>query len=81
MNQNFANFNAPDVVAEIKRLSTLSGAERDAGYMALDEKIIREYAAWAPILNPVRIELISERVTDFVIHPVYGPDIAAMGIK
>ncbi len=80
-NQNFAAFNSPEVSKEIASLAGVTGAERDARYMALDEKIIRDYAPWAPILNPVRVELIGDRVTNFIVHPVYGPDIAVVGVK
>ncbi len=80
-NQDFAAFNNPEISKEIASLAGVSGAERDARYMALDEKIIRDFAPWAPILNPVRVELIGPRVTNFIVHPVYGPDIAVVGVQ
>lgn len=79
-NQNVANFDVAEVNEEIASLAGVSGPERDERYNALDVHIMRDYAPWAPLFNPVRVEMISERVTNFVVHPVYGPDIAVMAV-
>jgi peptide/nickel transport system substrate-binding protein len=80
-NQNTANFNNPEINEEIASLAGVTGEARDTAYHALDAKIISEYAPWAPILNPIRVDVISERVTAYPVHPIYGPDLAAIEIE
>jgi len=79
-NQNYASFNSPEINAEIAALSNVTGPERAARWMALDEKIMREYAPWAPLLYPVRVDMISERVKvpGWVNHPIRGEDLAVL---
>jgi peptide/nickel transport system substrate-binding protein len=80
-NQNRADFNNPDINKEMAALSELTGPDRFTRYHALDEKIIRDFAPWAPILNLTQVDVVSDRVTDHVWHPVYGADLAVMGVK
>jgi len=80
-NQNRANFNHPDINKEMAALLQLTGPDRFTRYHALDEKIIKDFAPWAPILNLTQVDVVSDRVTDHVWHPVYGADLAVMGVK
>lgn len=80
-NQNKASFNNPEINAEMAKLVGTIGAERSELYNALDAKIIGEYAPWAPILNGAKVDIVSERVTGYLYHPVYGVDWSAMGVK
>lgn len=80
-NQNKASFNAPAINDRMHELQAYSGADRFIQYLELDVEIIRDYAPWAPLLNPIRVDVVSDRVTDYVYHPVYGPDLTVIGIK
>ncbi len=80
-NQNKACFNAPAINDKMHELQAITGPDRFVRYHELDEEIIRDYAPWAPLLNPIRVDVISERVTNYVYHPVYGPDLTVIGIK
>ena len=80
-NQNTANFNNPEINAELAELAQLTGPDRYTRYHQLDEKIIREHAPWAPLLNPSQVHIISDRVVNYVYHPVYGADLAVISIK
>jgi ABC-type transport system substrate-binding protein len=80
-NQNKASFNNPEINTEMADLVGTIGAERAERYNALDAKIIGEDAPWAPILNGAKVDIVSERVTGYLYHPVYGVDWAMMGVK
>ena len=46
--------------------------------MAADETVMRN---WAPLINPIEVDIISSRITGFVYQPVYGPDLAVLSLK
>jgi len=58
-------------------MSNVTGPERAARWHAIDEKIMKEYAPWAPLLYPVRVDIVSERVKvpGWIFHPVRGEDL------
>jgi len=79
--QGRAHFAAKAIIPEYNRVDALTGKARDAGFQALDEKVMRNYAPWAPLINPIEVDLLSSRVTGFLYQPVYGPDLAMLAVK
>ena len=80
-NQNKASFNSPEISDKMHELQGLTGPDRFTAYHALDEEIIRDYAPWAPLINPTHVDILSDRITGFIYHPVYGADLTVIGIK
>ncbi len=80
-NQNIASFNNAAISKKIAALAGVTGAQRYARYNDLDVEIIRDFAPWAPLLNPTQVDLISQRVSGYVYHPVYGADLTTMTVK
>jgi ABC-type transport system substrate-binding protein len=80
-NQNIAAFNDAGINKKIAALAGVTGSERYARYNDLDVAMIRDFAPWAPLLNPTQVDLISQRVSGYVYHPVYGVDLATMQVK
>ncbi len=62
---HFARFHDTAYTAELDRMATLNGTERADAYMALDEKIMREAAPWAPLLNPIKLDLVSAKLEGY----------------
>jgi len=52
--------------------SKLSGAARDDAYGKLDVDMLRNAAPWAPLSKGNVRELVSNRVLNYLFHPVYG---------
>lgn len=79
-NQNRAIFNVPEINKLIDDMNLVTGPDRGAQWQAIDEKIMKEYAPWAPLLNPVHVDIISERVKvpGWIYHPVRGEDLAVV---
>lgn len=80
-NQNIAAFNNADINKKIAALAGVTGAQRATRYNELDVEIIRDFAPWAPLLNPTQVDVISQRVSGYVYHPVYGADLTTISIK
>ena len=79
--QGRAHFAAKAMIPDYNRVDALTGHARDVAFQALDEKVMRNYAPWAPLINPIEVDLLSSRVTGFVYQPVYGPDLAMLAVK
>ncbi len=79
-NQNRACFNVAEINKLIDDMNAVSGADRGARWQAIDQKIMSEYAPWAPVLYPVHVDLISQRVKvpGWIYHPVRGEDLAVV---
>jgi peptide/nickel transport system substrate-binding protein len=75
-NNNYASFNVPAINTQIAALESKGTA---AQWNALDTKIIRDYAPWAPLLNPTRVTLFSSGTCGAIFQPVYQVDFAKLG--
>jgi len=62
-------YGADKEIADIAKILDLD--ERAQRWGALDKKVIGEDAAWAPIMHGVQRNLLSKRVGDYVMHPLY----------
>jgi peptide/nickel transport system substrate-binding protein len=76
-----SRFAAADAIPIFNHLDTLTGTARLRAYQAADEAIMRRWAPWAPLINPIEVDIISSRITGFVYQPVYGPDLAVLSLK
>ena len=76
-----SRFADPAAIPLFNRLDKLSGTARLKAYQATDEAVIRRWAPWAALINPIEVDIISSRVTNFVYQPVYGPDLAVLALK
>ncbi len=76
-----AHFAAKAAIPYFNAVDKLTGHARDVGFQKLDEKVMRTWAPWAPLINPIEVDIVSSRVTNFIYQPVYGPDLAAMRLK
>jgi peptide/nickel transport system substrate-binding protein len=79
--QGRAHFAAKAMIPDYNRVDALTGHARDVAFQKLDEKVMQNYAPWAPLINPIEVDLISSRVSGFVYQPVYGPDLALLAVK
>lgn len=77
-NNDVAMFDNDSINTRIDAAQKLLGNARVAAWQALDERTMRTYAPWAPLLNTVRVDVISSKLTGYVYQPVYGIDIAAL---
>jgi ABC-type transport system substrate-binding protein len=81
-NSNYAYFNNPKYNKLMSDASKLSGAARYDAYGKLDVDMMRNAAPWAPLSNGNVREFISNRVSNYLFHPVYGGAIMnALAIK
>jgi ABC-type transport system substrate-binding protein len=81
-NSNYAYFNSPKYNAAMTAASRLNGQARYEAYGKLDIDLMRNAAPWAPLANGNVREFISNRVTNYLFHPVYGGAIMnALAIK
>jgi peptide/nickel transport system substrate-binding protein len=80
-NNDVAMFDNDSINARIDRAQKLLGNARVAAWQALDERTMRTYAPWAPLLNTVRVDVVSSKLSGYVYQPVYGIDIAALKTK
>jgi peptide/nickel transport system substrate-binding protein len=76
-----AHFAAAGAIPIFNKLDKLTGTARLKAYQAADETIMRRWAPWAPLINPIEVDIISSRVTGFVSQPVYGPDLSMLSLK
>jgi peptide/nickel transport system substrate-binding protein len=81
-NSNYAYLNNPTYNKRMKAAAKLSGEPRYRAYGQLDVDLMRNVAPWAPIINGNTREFISNRITNYLYHPVYaGIIINAAAIK
>lgn len=76
-----ARFAAKDAIPIFNRLDRLTGDARLRAYQSADQAVMKNWAPWAPLINPVEVDIISNRVTGFVYQPVYGPDLSVLSLK
>jgi peptide/nickel transport system substrate-binding protein len=77
-NANAAYFDRPRYNREIERINRLTGeARRRAAWAELDVDMMRNDPPWAPFMNGVRRDFISESFGCFFYHPVIELDLAA----
>ncbi|MGI8571463.1 MAG: ABC transporter substrate-binding protein [Solirubrobacteraceae bacterium] len=75
-NNNYASFNVPAINNQIAALEAMGSPSQ---WNQLDAKIIRDYAPWAPLLNPTRVTLFAKATCGAIFHPVYLIDFAKLG--
>ena len=78
-NSNFGSFNDPAVNAAIEAMGPVTGADRAAKWNQLDQQVIGQDAAWAPLLNASRVTLLAKNTCGYVFHPVYVLDLTTLG--
>ncbi|MEV0810075.1 ABC transporter substrate-binding protein [Micromonospora sp. NPDC050200] len=71
-NNNLSYLNEPAVSAEIDRIRKLPAAEQDAGWTALDEKIMREYVPVVPCYYDAAYELRGSKIGNAFLSDAYG---------
>ncbi|SCL48557.1 ABC transporter substrate-binding protein [Micromonospora chersina] len=71
-NNNVSYLNEPSVSAEVDRVRKLPAAQQDAGWMALDEKIMREYAPVVPCYYDATYELHGSKVGNAFLSDAFG---------
>jgi ABC-type transport system substrate-binding protein len=76
-NTNFSYFDDPQVNARIAGAGRLTGEARRRAWAALDADLMRNEPPWAPFINGNRRAFISKSFGCFLLHPVYGVDLAA----
>ncbi len=81
-NSNYAYFNSPKYNAAMTSASRLAGQARYDAYGRLDVDLMKNAAPWAPLANSNIREFISNRVSNYIFHPVYGGAVMnALAIK
>ena len=81
-NSNYAYFNNAKYNKLMQDAAKLSGQSRYSAYGKLDVDIMKNAAPWAPFANTNSREFISNRVTNYINHPVYsGAILNALAIK
>jgi ABC-type transport system substrate-binding protein len=67
-----ARFHAREMIPTFNRVTSLTGEKRYSEYQKLDQKMMRDYAPWAPLFNPVFVHVVSSRLGGYIYHPVYN---------
>jgi ABC-type transport system substrate-binding protein len=80
-NVNFAYFDDPSYIAQMRKASQLSGDARSAAYANLDRKIMWNAAPWVVRANMNNRIFVSKRVGCFTYNPIYAVSIAALCVK
>jgi ABC-type transport system substrate-binding protein len=81
-NSNYAYFNNAKYNKAMTDAAKLSGQARYDAYGKLDVDLMKNAAPWAPLSNGNVREFISNRITNYLFHPVYGGAIMnALAIK
>jgi peptide/nickel transport system substrate-binding protein len=81
-NSNYAYLNNKAYNARMKQAAKLSGDARYKAYGQLDIDLMKNLAPWAPFVNSNTREFISNRITNYIYHPVYsGMIINAAAVK
>jgi ABC-type transport system substrate-binding protein len=71
-NSNYSYFNSPKYNKLMSDAARLSGQARYTAYGNLDVDMMKNAAPWAPLSNGNVREFVSNRVTNYLFHPVYG---------
>ena len=81
-NNNYAYINNPTYNKRMKQAAKLSGDARYRAYGQLDIDLMKNVAPWAALSNGNTREFISNRITNYIYHPIYsGMIINAAAIK
>jgi ABC-type transport system substrate-binding protein len=81
-NSNYAYLNNAAYNKRMNDAAKLSGPSRYETYGKLDVDIMRNLAPWAPMHNGNTREFISNRVTNYIYHPVYAAAVLnALAVK
>ena len=81
-NNNYSYLNNKAYNVRMKQAAKLSGDARYRAYGQLDIDLMKNLAPWAPLSNGNTREFISNRITNYIYHPVYaGMVINAAAIK
>jgi peptide/nickel transport system substrate-binding protein len=81
-NKDTAYFNADDVNAEIDRISTLPAGQQGEAWMALDKKIMTEYAPVVPLYVSQAFYLYGSKVGGLFASRTLGyPDFVSVYVK
>ncbi|HXH89550.1 MAG TPA: ABC transporter substrate-binding protein [Gaiellaceae bacterium] len=81
-NSNYAYLNNKAYNVRMKQAAKLSGDARYKAYGQLDIDLMKNLAPWAPLSNGNTREFISNRLTNYIYHPVYsGMIVNAVAIK
>lgn len=81
-NSNYAYLNNAAYNKRMNDAAKLTGNARYAAYGKLDVDIMRNIAPWAPMHNGNTREFISNRITNYVYHPVYASAVInALAVK
>ena len=76
-NLNQSYFDDPETNAKIEAASRLTGEARRKAWADLDVDLMRTNPPWAPIYHQNDRAFVSKSFGCFVLHPLYGVDIAA----
>jgi oligopeptide transport system substrate-binding protein len=71
-------FDDPETNARIDAANRLTGEARQRAWADLDVDLMRDNPPWAPIFHQNYRAFISTSLGCFLLHPVYGVDIAAV---
>ncbi len=81
-NSNYTYLNDPTYNKRMLAAAKLSGEPRYKAYGQLDVDLMKNLAPWAPLSNGNTREFISNRITNYIYHPVYsGMIINAAAVK
>jgi ABC-type transport system substrate-binding protein len=81
-NSNYAYLNNPAYNKRMNDAAKLSGNARYEAYGKLDVDITRNVAPWAAMHNGNTREFISNRITNYIYHPVYAAAVLnALAVK
>jgi ABC-type transport system substrate-binding protein len=81
-NSNYSYLNNAAYNKRMNDAAKLSGDARYAAYGKLDVDLMKNLAPWAPMHNGNTREFISNRVTNYIYHPVYAAAVLnALAIK
>lgn len=78
-NNNFGSFNVSSVNSEIEAMDGVSDSTRASKWNQIDQEVIGQYAAWAPLLNGSQVALLAKGICGYVFHPVYILDLTTLG--
>jgi ABC-type transport system substrate-binding protein len=81
-NSNYSYLNSSAYNNRMKQAAKLSGPARYNAYGQLDIDLQRNLAPWAALSNGNTREFVSNRITNYIYHPVYsGMIVNAAAIK
>jgi ABC-type transport system substrate-binding protein len=81
-NSNYSYLNNASYNKRMHDAAKLSGDARYAAYGKLDVDLMQNLAPWAPMHNGNTREFISNRVTNYIYHPVYAAAVLnALAVK